>query len=155
MLLRGWNDAFHRFGISQGLQTGAMTTVDAAARALLAAPSLSTLFPDPRPETLRFAPSTVSCDWALSIDSGGSVSAFVGGVIDQMLMVSAVRLENSQLAWTFENFWIELKTTVDAYRDLTKGLEANFPVIVGLGGLRTPELSSMERRTHDSQGLRC
>ncbi|SMY04735.1 hypothetical protein BSP239C_03948 [Brevibacterium sp. 239c] len=144
MLLRGWNDAFHRFGISQGLQTGSMTTVDAAARALLADPSLSTLFPDPRPENLKFAPSTVSCDWALSIDPGGSVSAFVGGVIDQMLMVSAVRLENSQLAWTFENFWIELKTTVDAYRDLAKGFEANFPVIVGLGGLRTPELSSME-----------
>ncbi|WP_231442438.1 HEPN domain-containing protein [Brevibacterium zhoupengii] len=143
LLLRGYNDSFHRLGVSLGVRAESTTAMDAAARALLADPSLGKLFPSPRPDLLRLSPSAVSCEWTLSIDPGGTVSAFAGAVIAQMLMISAVRLESAQLAWTLEHFWNELATTVVAYRDLAEGIEAKFPVVVGLGGLQTPELSSM------------
>ena len=134
-LLCGWHDSVHRWGVSMGFRNQDRRPLDRASAAFLRDATLSKLFPNPKQEHISSSPSIVSCEWQLSFDPPGMVSTYVGSVIEQMLLVSAVRLSARQMPWDFWSFWKQVVETVESYRSLARGEEVNFPVMIGLGGL--------------------
>lgn len=135
VLLKGWQDSVHRLGVSNGVRIFGTEVGSATALALLADQHLSKLFPSPDPEMLRLSPSVVRCDWMFSAEVGGQVTATVGQVIEQMLQISAVRLEALEGSWKFEDYCAKLVDTVDGYRKLAQGRQVSFPVLIGIAGL--------------------
>lgn len=134
-LLCGWHDSIRRMGISTGFRNQSSNHQEEVAAAFLKDEALSRLFPSPNREQAVRSPSFVSSDWQLSFDPPGMVSTTVGLVIEQMLLVSAVRLAARQLPWDFWSFWEKVVETVQRYRSLARGEEVSFPVLIGLGGL--------------------
>lgn len=134
-LLCGWHDSVRRWGVSMGFRNQDRRPLDRASAAILRDAALSKLFPNPKQEHISSSPSFVSCEWRLSFDPSGMVSTNVGQVIEQMLLVSAVRLSARQMPWEFLSFWEQVVETVEGYRSLARGEEVSFPVMIGLGGL--------------------
>lgn len=134
-LLCGWHDSIRRMGVSTGFRNQSSSHREEVAATFLEDEELSQLFPSPNREQAVRSPSVVSSEWQLSFDPPGMVSTTVGLVIEQMLLVSAVRLAAEQLPWDFWSFWEKVVETVQSYRSLARGEEVSFPVLIGLGGI--------------------